>query len=307
MTVLLGVVIWRGWLSSRPEDRLANVQEKGNTLIGLDASGQALWHREFPHPFDHTTKVFAFNRTRNRRQSATVIDLDGDGRREVLAVTGMSDSEEIVPWVLYCLDASGAIRWQFNPGEAMAFRRESCDANWTLCYDVVDLEGDGRHEIVVLSRNHRLFPSKVTLLDPQGRSRGEFLNSGWVENVNYVDLDGDGIREILAGGCNNGYKRPCLFVLHAGGIAGCSPQPDTPDYQCRVRPPGREMYYLLFPRDPVMAQLSPIGAVDTIPITPRQIIVPLPSGIENPPAGRQHGIHLRLPAAAAAGGGKQRL
>lgn len=283
LIVLTGVLVLRGWLASQSGARLAKVEENGRTLIALDAAGQELWRRQFPHSMEDTSRVFGFNRTRNLKQSSRAIDLDGDGEREVLAVTGMDGPGDIVPWVLYCLDSRGAIRWKYDPGESLTFRREHCDANWTLCFDVVDLDNDKQREILVLSRNHRLFPAKITLLDLQGRPQGEFFNSGWIEDVSYVDLDGDGAMEILAGGCNNGYKRPCLFALHVDGITGCSPQPDTPDYLCPGRPPGREMYYLLFPRDPVMQQLSPIGAVTTIPITPRQIIVPLPSGIENPP------------------------
>lgn len=283
LIVLLAVLVWRGWPASKPPNHIAGVQEKGKTLIALDASGRALWRREFPLPYEGIARFFAINVARGKQQSATVIDLDGDGRQEVLAVTGRREPEEIVPWVLYCLDDRGAILWQYTPAEALAFRRERCDANWALCFEVADLDVDGRQEIIVLSHNHRLFPSKITLLDPQGRNRGDYLNSGWVETIKFADLDGDGTQEILAGGCNNGYRRPCLFALRVDRIAGCSPQPDNPDYQCPGRPPGREMYYLLLPRDPLSRQLHPIGTVQSILLTPDQVIAAVPTGIQDPP------------------------
>jgi hypothetical protein len=185
--------------------------------------------------------------------------------------------------MLYCLDAEGAVRWRYQPGEALHFGNDSCDANWVLCADPIDLDGDGRMEIVVLSHNHYLYPAEVTLLDCRGKVLGEYVNSGWVEDVGYLDLDSDGKKEILACGCNNGYRKPVLFALQTGAVAGASPQPDNPGYRCLDRPPGREMYYLLFPRDPLAARLLQVGTLSSIALLPEQVLLQSYVGLQSPP------------------------
>ncbi|HQF88388.1 MAG TPA: hypothetical protein PLN26_14265 [Acidobacteriota bacterium] len=254
---------------------LHRVEATGATLIGRDADGRELWRRVLPKPLA-SNDAFNFTLNRSITGQPVCVDLDADGRNEVLAATGDADPTVPEPWVLYCLDDAGRTRWRYQPGQRVRFASEAADACWMLCFDAVDLDGDSRREIVVLAKHNRIYPAKVAVLDPAGRVLGDFINSGWVGEMNYLDLDGDGTREILVGGCNNGYKKGTLFALRLGAISGCSPQPDTPDYRCLDRPVGPVMHYLLFPRDPLQDRLVAVGCVYLIQITPDRILARLP-------------------------------
>mgnify|MGYP000024930291 CR=1 FL=1 len=251
---------------------LSQVKAHGHTLIGLDAAGHELWRRILPEPVNPGPTNFRFYSNRGMKSSIRIADITADGRPEVLVISGDSYPEAIKPWVLNCLDDAGRLLWRYDPGEVIRYPKRTSDTNWRICVDPVDLDDDGRRELVVLSRNHRMFVAKVTVLDGDGRIRSEYVNGGWVEDVNYADLDGDGTREIIAGAYHNGTARPALFVLDPRDMGGASPQQDTPDYLCLDRPAGRELYYLLFPRDPVMERLMPLGCVGAVEILPDGII-----------------------------------
>lgn len=263
---------------SSPPSSLNQVRAQGHTLIGLDAAGHELWRHAFSEPVNTVPGSFRFYYVRGMKSSIRIADLTGDGRPEVLFITGESYPGTTKPWVLNCLDDGGRLLWRYDPGEAIRYPRRTSDKNWRICFDPVDLDSDGRRELVVLSHNHRMFVAKVTVLDGAGRIRGEYVNGGRVEDVNYADLDGDGIRELIAGGFHNGTTRPALFALDLRNMGGASPQQDTPDYQCLDRPAGRELYYLLFPRDPVMERLMPLGGVGAIEILPDGIIARTETG-----------------------------
>jgi len=271
-----------GW-SSSVHDRLLQVRSDGRILRGFSASSQELWRVELPGSLDTPDEIMPSASFLNRFPTQAIRDLDGDGRMEVLAVTGPDSNLQLAPWSLYCLGEDGSVRWKYEPGQSLQFANGSCDRNWVLCFDAVDLDGDSRQEVVVLSKNHRLYPAKVTLLDAQGQVRGEFINSGHLYFLNYKDLDDDGILELIVSACHNGYRQPCLFVLDIRKIAGSSPQPDYPEYNCLGNVPGPVRNYLLFPKDPVMARLSPIGALWPISVSSEGLIVRAHSGIVSPP------------------------
>jgi hypothetical protein len=116
--------------------------------------------------------------------------------------------------------------------------------------DVVDLEGDGLHEIVVVAAQIPFFPTQAVVLDCRGNLLGEYWNSGRLSSFVARDLNGDGRKELIFGGKNNEYKKPCLVVLDSGDVTGGSPQSQA-HYACPALAPGSERHYLLLPNTDV--------------------------------------------------------
>ena len=109
-----------------------------------------------------------------------ILDLDGDGRREVLFSfqTRSEDGEGI----LVCLDDKGVERWRFTAGRELtlasrAFRREYR----IFGFDVEDYDGDGALEVLAISVHKPDWPCQVVLLDAARQARRRVLERGLLD------------------------------------------------------------------------------------------------------------------------------
>jgi outer membrane protein assembly factor BamB len=111
-------------------------------------------------------------------QFATIADVDGDGKAEVLI--GSEDS------ALYCLRGTdGGEKWRFRTGD------------WVYSSAAVaDVDGDGRIEVVVGSWDCKVYCRKGT----DGTEKWTYTTGGLVRSSPAIaDLDGDGAMEIIVG------------------------------------------------------------------------------------------------------------
>ena len=120
--------------------------------------------------------------------SLAALDVDGDGKVEVLAAVGK---------FVRCLKHDGTVMWEQElPNIAMAI-------------DAYDLDNDGKGEVVVGCRDHKLY-----CFDYEGKERWSVLTpadpyfpevepaTGEIKQVKCADMDGDGDGEIVIGSSN---------------------------------------------------------------------------------------------------------
>ena len=117
-----------------------------------------------------------------------VLDLDGDGNNEVIAIAGTS---------VKCINGDGEVVWE-QQTEGVG-----------LSVDAYDLDGDGHGEVVVGDYAHKLY-----CFDYQGKERWAILTpadsysptvepkTGAVQVVRCADINGDGKGEIIIGSKN---------------------------------------------------------------------------------------------------------
>lgn len=125
------------------------------------------------------------------RSSPVVVDLEGDGTLEVLNAAHN----------LVVMDAAtGAVKWRINSGKdrSAGFSDQGNMARQVFTdFDVTDLDGDGKNEIVIGYGD-----GSVSVLDHRG-----YFKPGWpqkpsqssVRSVAVADLDEDGKQEIVVG------------------------------------------------------------------------------------------------------------
>ena len=191
LSTAAGELLWSQQLEAAPtvvllapdldgEQPLALVGTADSDLLALETGGGEIrWQR----PLEN------LNRVQSPVTALAVADLDGSGRRSVLAATA--------GWYVNAFSASGDRLW----------------ANWiryhvitALCVD--DLDGDGKAEIVV----GNVYSTPLTIHNWDGSFRWTTLEQVGSEangttprrgiglsHLVTVDLDGDGVREIVYG------------------------------------------------------------------------------------------------------------
>jgi len=154
-------------------------------IFCLNHQGEYLWHREHDGDFGRSLPL--------------ICDLDGDGHREIL----LTRSEVCPNSAVIALNASGKILWE-APTTMHGYGPLA----------VVDFEGDGRQEILVVDKS-----TSIYCLDAQGKRRWERVLTG--HGIFFApavaDLDGNGTPELISGRRTQGAEQEKLTLLGAAG------------------------------------------------------------------------------------------
>lgn len=95
-------------LTRRPE--LAKIVHNGRLAAATDAAGKVLWTYRFPSVAEISGG--------SPFHGGLIEDLDGDGSEEAL-IANPSKAPRLEDNGLYCFDATGSLRWVFNPGKTV--------------------------------------------------------------------------------------------------------------------------------------------------------------------------------------------
>ncbi len=135
-------------------------------LYVLDAGGGVRWEHEFPPGSGMRPQ---------RLTTVSSADLDGDGRRQVLA--GAEG------WLFHAFEADGSLKWQ----------TETHYHCITGCL-AVDLDGDGKDEILVGTEYYT-----INCLNSDGTARWRRSTGCVSPTILSADIDGDGALEVVYG------------------------------------------------------------------------------------------------------------
>lgn len=249
----------------------AGFRIEGPELVIVNGKGKTLW-RHGSGPKNLAWERYRSSKPQERwlwEDKAVILphliidDLDGDGKVETL-FNAMADDGRNQGNVL-CFSHGGKQLWEFETGRPMEFGATRFSGDFIVRgFDAVDLDGDGRKEILVIAHQLHRFPTRLSILDAGGKSIGDYWHSGQLADFIAADLDGDGRKEILAFGTNNEYGEGILVVLDAADARGCSPQSDE-RYRWKDVEPGSQLHYIRIPRpDAELADYFPLDNVSHV-------------------------------------------
>jgi hypothetical protein len=205
---------------SPPKDenpvRLQNLDNE-QTLLIFNSSSEKLWS------LHHTN---AATPTTDWNQLAQLIDLDNDGRNELVTTLRLlEDAQESNP-VLRVFDYKKSLLYgkkDFSQPFGYLDRTYSPDfgASALLTGSPLRMQPP---EIIVLAKNPRS-PCYIARLDAKTSTIGEYWHFGWLYGFSFIDTDGDSLQEIVAWGENNtedstGREYSAIVVLDPRKIVG---------------------------------------------------------------------------------------
>lgn len=131
---------------------------------------------------------------------------------------------------LLCLDRrTGATRWTVTPDLptlVQAFGPEIVlDGTFTcLATTPIDMDGDGRWEVVAEFVHRPWYPTEFARIDRRGNVLNRYRSKGHIRQTRVVDLDDDGRQELLLAGTNNSdhYRGATVILLDEHHFAGAT-------------------------------------------------------------------------------------
>lgn len=266
----------------RPRSNPNLCRIEGRTLVVYDEEGRVAWRYTLPNePVEFRTP------SDQTHDSWRIVDVDGDGRREILfPLRSASDSARDDE--LYLFSSDGTVLWQRHFAKTITRKKEPLKGPFTVRrFALVPIVGKKESRIVVAS-NHRIHsPTLITLLDTRGNILREYWHAGHIASILVDDLDLDGRPEIYLGGIANGYKSADLTVLDPENFSGSSVEAD-PDEQIQCGQPTVEKARVLFPRSSLNVATNPYNQADFIMRVGDSLLV----GTNENPAGPDNASNL---------------
>lgn len=226
---------------------------RDNQIVVMNARGKELW--SVPHgPDEEPIHEFDIQQNGRTWSSAAIVDLNGDGRNEV--VFGHPRPKDGFSDYIYCYNPEKEEQWRAYLG----FPLETLEGNYLTCSRfrlnaLQVLERDAVHppRIVVAATNDA-YSCTVSVVDTGGNFLGRYLHIGNLKALRTARVGQDRRLKILAAGTLNGYMQPVLVVLDPDHVYGVSPQSPLHTLLQPVLPPAPEMYYILFPIPDIIAR-----------------------------------------------------
>jgi hypothetical protein len=227
---------------------------KDEFLVVYNKNGEELWRKHIGLDYDHV-KLETVGEKGFEDDYLATYDVDGDGKREVIATFGMI-GEYKPKNAVFCFNANGEERWRYLFNRSMVFGNEKFTDEYSIQRIMVgDFAGDGKVKVTAIAFHGIYYPTSIIGLNAaDGTAYGEYWTPGNIMSVTHRDIDHDGIEELFFCGQNNGYDAASLTVLDPRYISGHSPAPVA--YTPKNIPNGTEIFCLLFPRSDLKHVLS---------------------------------------------------
>ena len=202
-------------------------------LQAWDDHHHLLWEHRLPLDFAPTAALGELSPRTGQPASETevnrarIVDLFGDGKREILTITHLrrgDSSDDNLRQVLSCFSSTGKLLWEYEPQTILKFGGRSYGAPWLLTILLVSDE-PGLMTIWIVALGYTWGKSFVARIDADGRAAIQFVSSGGIEIVQRFHSPLGAM--LWIGGFNDEYDTASLAIM-----------PDTQDYAVSPQIPG---------------------------------------------------------------------
>jgi hypothetical protein len=224
-----------------------------DSVQAWDDHHNLLWEYHFSEPFTRAT-VDGISPVDGRRldpddlNRASIQDLFGDGRKEVLAITHYPRSESQADdprQVLSCFSPTGRLLWSYEPQDVLTFGPRTYRAPWELV-DLIVSDEPGRKTIWLSVEAYTWGKSFIARLDADGHATMQYVQSGQIGT--FQRLHGPLGPMLWIGGFNDEYDTASLAVMRDTQAFAVSPQSPGSRYACIGCATGDALVYFVFPR-----------------------------------------------------------
>jgi hypothetical protein len=283
--VLVSLVVSRHWWPrTHAFGAITDVSFTEDSIQARDHEGHTIWQYQFPERF---TPV-AFKPFGTMNDFVRIVDLYGDGNREVLAVLPFhtGSSQEVMYFEkLVCFSSTGKLLWTYVPDGIYQFGNHELSGPWCIL-DLLVTHGNSKPTIWVTAIHHTWGDTFAAEVDPAtGKGTARFMNTGVLYKLSEVDTARGSY--LLAGGYNSEYQAGVLAIVDMKKPFAASPQTAGTRHKCDSCPPGSADFFFVFPQ-------SEINELEKLPEDPVNSILVSQNVLEISKAELQYGQAVRI-------------
>ena len=233
-------------LLSRPKITDANpahaiTDDDAKALEVYNGSNQKLWE-------EHWTSQERYRETEvaAHLSMSTVVDIDGDGRNEVVTVLPFGNSTTQQEWATLRVFGSDSKLLLRQPlGHDAHYKGQAIESTFTASMLAIGRNSpDGKPTLLIALKN-RHSASVLLRLDHQGNVLGEYWHYGHFESFYATDLHENRRQELILCGINDEMEHGVVIVVDPAKIVGLTEATATPGFG--YRPSLAEEYYVELP------------------------------------------------------------
>ena len=228
-------------------------------LTAYNNSGEILWKKDvYGIPNERIDSLI--NWMYGDKRYINLLDIDGNGKNEVL-ISGRRGLNGIFkPDSLYCFNSDGSIRWIIG----VENQKFNYAPNWKrtkwIIRDFFTAKTKHGNKLFLVANDDTYGTALVSSVNPKtGEITSTIYHSGWFSSQIHFDIDGDGEDEIVLGGTSS-YQKPFIMILKTNNkLIGV--MPDFYNTQKRYIK-GNAEYYVLFRVSNLGKAVSVSGSYD---------------------------------------------
>jgi len=240
VTAVILVAINTAWVE--PLEQPVSWRVSNDTLEVFDGNGAQLWSQVFPGRISEVG--YGPEDPFPGGNRATIVDLDGDGSREVVFGVRFVDLRGPVQGV-FVYNSDGSPRFDFRPDGGVHFGAIEYRPPWVFYRLFVTQRTDGSPSLWVVFTHGMDFPSLLVELDPAGQVKSRYWSNGFIDKV--VEATWDGRPSVIVGATNNESRGASLAIFDREHVTGAAPAIDA-GYRCVDCPAGAPLEFIIFPR-----------------------------------------------------------
>jgi len=268
--VMFGLVGWilndaikRGFKDMNPS--YGRMNGTANQFEVLNQKNEMIWN--IPGA-DIDLKILTNDLSRELHYA--VIDLDGDGKKEVLtsfrfATDGVNGASGLR---IFSYDKRLLREIPFH--EDINFRGIQYESNLSSDLILVDKFKSNADNEMIVSANGRHSPCLIARLDSRGNVLGKYYHFGFISFMKSVDINNDGNKEVILCGSNDidddkRLQTPVIIVVDPGKIMGKTEAVESKGFG--LQPSDAEIFCISLPltdMDTVLNSNGRVGLVDPI-------------------------------------------
>lgn len=224
---------WMPWCDSNPA--IAHFDRRSNELVVWNRDSVMLWPQPIPCnlEMDDNYKILC-------------VDLDGDGRQEVLYSVPTQEECEHRDTVT-CLASNGRLLFKLPCAIPNQYPGDSGAVHYSPAELAIVTVG-GEKTVVTDVGQSNPGRSHIRFWSASGDSLGWYINAGSSHYWLKKDINNDSLEEAIFLGYNNRMHASALFVLDPRNSYGVSPPYRDSVYNLNWVKHGNQLAYIVFPR-----------------------------------------------------------